>query len=341
MIRIGLIGLGKMGVSHCSILNAHPQVESVAVCDTSTLMLSAIKKYTPMPCYKDYKKLITEFQPDGIIIATPTASHFDIAKFGIDNNCHVFVEKPLCLTPEQSDILTISAKEKNLISQTGYHNRFLGTFQEVKRLLGENILGEIYHYLGEAYGPVVLKEKSDTWRSSSQEGGGCLYDYAAHVINLVNFLIGMPERVQGTVLQSIFSKSVEDAVYSTLIHENNLIGRLSINWSDESYRKMSTQITILGKKGKIIADAQEVKIYLNEANDSAGLEKGWNIKWLTDVTEGVKFYLRGEEYSSQIDAFIKCINDNSTENVNSFENALMTDRVIDMLKKDAQRLENI
>lgn len=340
MIKVGLIGLGKMGVSHCSILNAHPDVTSVAVCDTSNFMLSAIKKYTQMECYTDYKKMIKEGQPDCILVATPTKSHFEIAKFGLETNCHVFVEKPLCLNPEQSEELTKLSLEKNLISQTGYHNRFLGTFQEVKRLLDKKIIGEVYHYFGEAYGPVVLKEKNDTWRSNSQEGGGCLYDYAAHVINLINYLIGMPNKVQGSVLQSIFSKNVDDAVFSTLLHDNNIVGRLSINWSDESYRKMSTQITIQGKKGKIIADAQEVKIYLNDPDEKEGLEKGWNIRYITDVTKGVQFYLRGEEYSAQIDTFITCIKENNHSNINSFENALLTDQVINLIIEDAKQLEN-
>ncbi len=340
MIKVGLIGLGKMGVSHCSILNAHPDVESVAVCDTSKFLLSAIAKYAKMKCFKDYKKLIKEVQPDCIFVATPTKSHFEIAQYAMNNGCHVFVEKPLCLESHESELLVELARKKNLVSQTGYHYRFISTYQEVKSLLNKGIIGDIHHYYGEAYGPVVLKEQTDTWRSYRKEGGGCLYDYAAHVINLVNFLIGMPYQVKGSILQSIFSKDVEDAVYSTLLHENGVIGRLSVNWSDESYRKMTTQITVQGKKGKIVADALEIRIYLTEANAAENLEKGWNTKWITDVTPSVNFYLRGEEYSSQIDAFIKCIKDNRTDNINSFENSLCTDKVIELIKKDANNAES-
>lgn len=339
MIRIGIIGLGKMGISHCSILNAHPIVDSLAVCDTSSFIMSAIKKYTTMGCYKDYQKMVKEFKPDCIFVATPTKSHFEIAKFGLENNCHVFMEKPLCLNPDQSKSLASFAEEKGLVTQTGYHNRFLGSFREMKRLLEKNVIGEIYQYFGEAYGPVVLKEEGGTWRSKREEGGGCLYDYAAHVINLVNYLIGMPDKVQGSVLQSIYSKHVEDAVFSNLIHENGVVGRLAINWSDESYRKMATQITVQGKKGKIFADAQEVKIYLNEPNDKEGLEKGWNIRWITEVTPSVDFYLRGEEYSSQIDSFLTSVMEKDTDTINSFGRAALTDEVISLIIEDANQGE--
>jgi len=337
MIKVGVIGLGKMGISHCSILNAHPDVESVAVCDTSKFMLSAIARHSEMQCFKDYQKMIKEVKPDGVVIATPTKSHFEIAKFAMHNGCHVFVEKPLCLNARESEVLAELAKERQLVSQTGYHYRFLWTFQEVKKLLDKAVIGRVYGYLGEAYGPVVLKEESDTWRSHKKEGGGCLYDYAAHVINLVNFLLGMPYRVKGCVMQSIFSRFVEDAIFATLVHENDLIGRIAINWSDESYRKMTTQVTILGVKGKIIADSQEIKIYLNDANPAEGLDKGWNMKWLTESDKPLGFYLRGEEYSSQIDNFIECIKHQTLDNINSFENSMLTDKVIELVRKDAEK----
>ncbi len=88
---------------------------------------------------------------------------------------------------------------------------------------------------------------------------------------------------------------------------SGLSGILSVNWSDETYRKMSTSITIQGKNGKIICDATEMKIYLKEASKKEGLEKGWTIKYITDLAIPVNFYLRGEEYSAQIDHFIECI----------------------------------
>ena len=156
------------------------------------------------------------------------------------------------------------------------------------------------------------------------------------MINLIGFLLGPPAGVGGTVLKSIYSKNVDDAVYSTLKYNNGLSGQISVNWSDESYRKMSTQISVFGKLGKISADAQECKIYLRGENDKENLEKGWNIKYITDVTRPVAFNLRGEEYSAQVDYFIKCIVNNKTDNINSFASALETDVVIDRLIKDAE-----
>lgn len=220
------------------------------------------------------------------------------------------------------------------MNQVGYHNRFLGTFNETKKMLHSKLIGDVYHFTGKSYGPVALKEKGGTCRSERAEGGGCLYDYASHTIDLINFLLGKPVEVSGTKLKNIFSKEVEDAVYSTVTLESGLSGQLCVNWSDDTHRKMNTQITVLGKKGKIVADATELKIYLKEANKNRGLSKGRTVKDWTNLTDNVGFYLRGEEYSSQIDHFIECVKTKNLNNRSSFESASQTDVLIALLLED-------
>lgn len=244
MIKGAIIGLGKMGLSHAAIAGAHPDVEIVAVCDTSTLVLEAFKKFSPAKTYSDYKNMINNETLDFIIISTPTPFHFPMVKYSLENDLHVFCEKPFSLTFKESKELVKFINYKPLVNQVGYHNHFIGTFIELKRLLNSEILGELIYFKGEAYGPVVIKEKGNTWRSKPEEGGGCLYDYASHVINLIQEILGRPVKVIGSQLKCIYSKVVEDAVYGTLILENGLSGSLSVNWSDETYCKMSTSITV-------------------------------------------------------------------------------------------------
>ncbi len=330
-IKGSIIGLGKMGLSHASIVGAHPSVEFVAVCDTSSMILDAFKKYTKVNTYSDYKKMIDNEKPDFTIIATPTRFHYPMVKYALDNNVNVFCEKPFCLVSTEGEELVDIATRKSLVNQVGYHNHFIGTFRELKRLLDENVIGELVHFSGEAYGPVVTMEKGSTWRSKPEEGGGCLFDYASHVINLIQEIIGRPKTVNGALLKSIYSKGVEDAVYSLLTLENGVSGTLLVNWSDETYRKMSTSISLQGKKGKIICDATEIKIYLKEENKKEKLEKGWTIKYITEFALPVNFELRGEEYSAQIDYFVENVINRQFGRTNTFSQGLYTDKVIEMI----------
>ena len=336
MIRGAIIGLGKMGLSHAAIVGAHPEVDLVAVCDTSTLILNAFKKFSQIRTYSDYSKMFEAENLDLVVVATPTRFHYQIVKSALQKGIHTFCEKPFSLKVDEGEELVALAKEKHLVNQIGYHNHFIGTFRELRRLVDEEVLGDLTHFTGEAYGPVVTREKGGTWRSKPEEGGGCLYDYASHVINLVQEIIGQPTKVGGLLLKSIYSKGVEDAVYCLLTLKNGVSGVLSVNWSDETYRKMSTSITVFGKKGKIVCDATELKIYLKEASKTEGLEKGWTIKYITDLAIPVNYYLRGEEYSAQIDYFIDCMINKKEPVYNTFEQGLYTDKVIEMLSNNSK-----
>jgi predicted dehydrogenase len=337
MIRGAIIGLGKMGISHAAIVGAHPDVDMVAVCDTSSLVLDAFKKFSKVNIYSDYKEMIEKESLDFVLIATPTRFHYPMVKYALEKGLHVYCEKPFSLNSKEGEELVSLASSKKLVNQVGYHNHFIGTFRELKRLVKVGVLGELVHFTGEAYGPVVTKEKGGTWRSKPEEGGGCLYDYASHVLNLIQEIIGRPVKASGTLLKSIYSKGVEDAVYSSITLDNGVSGQLSVNWSDETYRKMSTSITVIGKNGKIICDATEIKIFLKEPVKKEGLDKGWTTKYITDFAIPVSFYLRGEEYSAQIDHFVDCIKNKKSGTTNSFEQGLYTDKVIEMIIADSKK----
>ena len=112
-----------------------------------------------------------------------------------------------------------------------------------------------------------------------------------------------------------------------------------MNWSDESYRKMSTKISVWGTNGRISADRQECQVYLRSAGPKApGYAEGWNVKYTTELTEEVWFYVRGEEYSAQLDHFAKQIAAGKGDDDCSFASAAETDRVLAMIRADADGL---
>jgi hypothetical protein len=134
MKKIALIGIGKMGISHLSILGAHPQVEIVGVVDTSTLVTDIINKYTSFKCFENYKTMLNEVTPDAVVVSVPTKYHEPIVREMINKGIHVFVEKPFCLGTEKGYQLVELAKNKNVINQVGYHNKFIGTFVEANKI---------------------------------------------------------------------------------------------------------------------------------------------------------------------------------------------------------------
>ena len=95
---------------------------------------------------------------------------------------------------------------------------------------------------------------------------------------------------------------------------------------------MATTLTIIGSKGKIIVDATELKMYCKAENCAKGYSKGWNIKQINELAMPVDFYLRGEEYSAQIDYFIKAVEGRVPNTINTFKSAWNTDFAIEQIK---------
>jgi predicted dehydrogenase len=337
MARTGLIGVGKMGISHYAILGAHPRVTVAAICDSATYVTSALRKHVGVETFKDHRKMIDGAGLDAVFVASPTATHFEVAAYALERGLHVFVEKPLCLDPEQSRRLAELARRKGRANQVGYHNRFIATFREAARLVRAGALGEVYHVGGSAFGQVVIRPRSGfTWRARKSEGGGCLHDYASHVVDLMNFVVGPPERVLSAQLRRVYSKDVEDAVYAQLRYPNGASGLLETNWSDETHRKMSTTVTVFGTSGKLVVDRQELRVYLRAGAAFAPYPEGWTTRYITELQEPVAFYLRGEEYSAQVDAFVSAAERGLSDHENSFASAHQADRVIDLIQRAAQ-----
>jgi predicted dehydrogenase len=335
MIKVALIGAGKMGISHLSILGAHPDVEVVGVCDNSKLVLDVLKKYSPFPCFSDMDEMLDKANPEAVVVALPTKFHVPVVMKLLNQGRHVFVEKPLSLSSDEGKEIVQLAQQKGVVNQVGYHNRFIETFREVKSIVENGYMGQLFHFVGESYGPVVIKAKQDNWRADPKEGGGCLMDYASHVIDLIGFILGPISKIDGGLLKSFYSRQVEDAVISLVELDSKLTGLLNVNWSDETYRKMSTSITIFGSNGKIISNANELKVYFKTDDCPKGYEKGWNIKYITDFPTDVDFYLRGEEYSNQMDYFIKAVQGKIVNTTNTFQTAWNADKVISLIRSNA------
>ncbi len=332
MIRVGLVGLGKMGLSHLAIVNAHPDVQVTAACDSNSYVTDVLSKHTGLRCYGGFDELLQHEGLDAVVISTPSRWHAGMVASAIERKLHIFCEKPFVLDPFAGEQLADAAESRQLANQVGYHFRFVAAFAEAARIAASGALGQIHHVRAEAYGPVVLRPRGSTWRTARSEGGGALYDYACHAIDLINFVAGPPTSVEGVVLKSVFSRDVEDEAYCSMTFANGASGQLAVNWSDESYRKMFTRISVWGSNGRVIADRQECQVYLRDAHPALPeFKRGWTVRYTTELTEGVWYYLRGEEYSAQIDYFVESIKQRRVNGRNCFRSALQTDHVVAMM----------
>lgn len=334
-IRLGVIGCGRMGITHYSIINAFPEVEVVAVADPSIFTMMMVGKYLPVKVYKEYSELFKGSPVDAVLVCTPPASHFMILKEAAHHGIHAFVEKPFTTSLKDGAELASLFESRGLVNQVGYVNRFNDVFIRMKDLIDEGVVGRIIRFKSEMFSSTITRtDNGSGWRATHESGGGAVFEMATHAIDLVNFLVGKPDKITGASLNQIYSRNVEDAVSATFLYTTGMTGTIYINWSDTSYRKPTNKIEIFGEGGKMIVDQHSLKIYLNRANEKLNLVQGWNTFHITDVFMPVPFYVRGNEFTRQLQHFISCISDRSKVNKCSFREGSKTLEVVENIFSD-------
>lgn len=344
-IKLAIIGMGRMGITHYSIINSHPNIEIESVADPSLMVLTMMKKYLPMlqsglpvNTFKDYNDLLDQTNPDAILVCTPPNLHFQIIKKASEKGIHVFVEKPFTTHRYEAEELARIYNEKKLINQVGYVLRYNDCFVKSKQLIEDGIIGKVVRFKSEKFScTITTGDDSSGWRASRESGGGAVFEMASHAIDLVNYLIGKPDKVIGTSLTKIYSKNVEDAVSSTFIYADGKTGTIDINWSDSSYRKPASKVEIFGTKGKLIVNEHSIKIFMNEANALEKLQKGWNTLYITDVFKNVPFYVRGNEFTRQLYDFADTISGKKESSLCTFNDGVKTLEVIEAMFEDFEK----
>jgi predicted dehydrogenase len=307
-LRVAIIGVGRMGITHYSILNSHPQVSVTAVAETTPVINALLGKYLPVRTYGDYAQLLATEAVDAVLVCTPPALNEAVLREVQRVGAHAFVEKPGTLAASAATQLAGLFEARGLVNQVGYVNRFNDVFHAARDFVAAGVLGEVIRFRTEMYSRTIIREEDGvSWRSAHASGGGAVYEMASHSIDLVNYFFGPPDTVVGTCLSRVFSRSVEDLVSTTLMYKSGLVGSLYVNWSDESYRKPTNKLEVFGKRGKLLADQHGLKVYLSAANPAQRLRAGWNSLFITDVFTSVPFFVRGIEFTAQLYDFIDCI----------------------------------
>ena len=142
-INLAIIGVGHLGSRHLKVYNELlSRVNIVGVCDIKSDRTLKLAEHYNVPFYQDYRELAGKV--DAVCICVPTVSHFEVAKFFLENDAHTFIEKPMTYTIEQADNLIALAKEKNLKIQVGHVERFNSAFLAVKKFAKNSLFIECH-----------------------------------------------------------------------------------------------------------------------------------------------------------------------------------------------------
>lgn len=264
MLKIGIIGCGKIADDHASQIQRIKGCEIVGVCDREPLMARQFYERFPVKRYfGDVKALLNEARPDVVHITTPPQSHFDLAKFCLERGCHVYVEKPFTLYDDQARRLIELANERGLKLTAGHDDQFTHAARRMRTLLQSGFLGagpvhmeSYYCYeLGRSgYARAILGDKQHWVRSLP---GKLLHNIISHgIARIAEFLTDEPLDI---IAYGFVSPSLKETGERDLIDELRVIigqaNRLTAYFTFSSQMRPSLhQFRIYGTQNGLILD---------------------------------------------------------------------------------------
>lgn len=190
--RTGIVGAGFIGIAHVEALRRLGDVDVVAICDRFGVEKKA-ESLSIENAYTDYKKMIDDLDLDFVHICTPNNTHYDIAKYALENNTNVVLEKPMTFTVEEAEELTKLANDKKLVNAINFHNRLYPTNIHLKNLVKNSELGDIISVSGAYLQDWLLYDTDYSWRLNKKESGltRAVADIGSHWMDLVEYLSGL------------------------------------------------------------------------------------------------------------------------------------------------------
>ena len=293
--KTAVVGAGFIGVAHVEALRRLGNVSVVALCNRSNSEKKAKELYIENN-YKDYKKMIDELDLDFIHICTPNNSHFNIAKYALENDINVVLEKPMTFNVKEAKILTDLAKDKQLINVINFHNRLYPTNIHIKNMIKANEIGDIISINGVYLQDWLLFDTDYSWRLNSNESGltRSVADIGSHWMDLVEYLTGLKIKSVFAEFKTYYNKrkkplgktesfstkvnkdfkefniDTEDIALILFRFNNGAIGNVTISQMSAG-NKNNLSVNISGTKASInwsLTDLENIKVgYRDRPNE--------------------------------------------------------------------------
>lgn len=326
-LRVGVVGLGKMGLLHASILNVLPNVKLAAICEKSAVTRRLLKKvFRDVSLIKDISKF-SDMNLDAVYVTTPIPSHFSVAKTLYEEQLarHLFVEKTLASDYSESKELCKLVNLHCGANMVGYLRRFTVTFMKAKELLAQNFIGEPISFLANAFSSDFNGVTGNP--KTSLKRGGVLRDLGSHAIDVALWLFG-DFQVSSAKIGSLTGEGAEDSANFILQGKNgSLQGDFSVSWCTEGYRMPEVILSIKGSKGLIEVNDDRVTLTLGDKI----------LTWYRqNLDDNVPFWLGEPEYYREDAYFVESVRKNSIAEP-SFETASKVDLLIDEIKRRAEK----
>lgn len=255
-VKLAVIGAGGMGQNHIRFIQENPESSLVAISDALDSAKQIATK-AGVPFYSDANAMMDEIKPDGVIIATPNNLHLSIAREAVKRDIATLVEKPISDNLDDAEKFVQETKSSEVPVLVGQHRRYNPFVNKAKQMIEAGDLGKLtvssFHYM--------IYKNDDyfnvAWRT--KKGAGPILVNLVHDVDLLRYLIGEVDTVQGMQSSAARGFETEDSAVVNVSFKSGALASLTIsdatvspwNWEttareDPQYRPFSADAYFIG-----------------------------------------------------------------------------------------------
>lgn len=248
-----LVGCGRVARQHLRALDHHAERATlVAVCDPNPKHLAAATSQTGAAGYASLEALLAEVTPDVVVLATPSGLHPEQAERAARAGCHVMCEKPIATHFDDGARMVAACEEAGVHLFVVKQLRYNPTLQLLHRALREERFGQVNLVDVDVFWtrPQDYYDR-DSWRGTRALDGGAFLNQTSHYVDLLCWLFGPVESVQGYMATLGRDIEVEDSGTLSLRWKSGALGSMSVTMLTYP-ENLRASMTIAGSRGTAV-----------------------------------------------------------------------------------------
>lgn len=273
-VKIAVIGIGNIGNLHLGNIEKEPKVELTAVCDIVPEKANAAAERYGVKAYYDSDQLLADKVVDAVIIGTPHYAHTTIGIAALNSGHHVLVEKPISVHKADCQrLIAAHTDNSSLVFAAMFNQRTDPRYQKVRELVQSGELGKLLrvNWIITNWFRTQAYYDSGGWRATwAGEGGGVLLNQCPHNLDLLQWIVGMPEQIRAFCdIGKRHTIEVEDEVTAFMVYPDGCTG-LFVTSTGEA--PGTNRLEIAGDRGKLVMENGTIAYTRNEVPATEFLE---------------------------------------------------------------------
>ena len=241
VLRVALVGYGYWGPNYARVFNELPDAELAAICDADSAKLKrAQSRHSRVLVCSDVREVLGNHSIDAVVVSTPAATHYELAKAFLEGGRHVLLEKPMALKVSECEELAEWAERSGLTLMVGHTFLYNHGIRKMKECIQSPDFGRMYylHATRTNLGPI-------------RQDVNAVWDLAPHDVSIFHYLLDRQPRWASATGSRVLQSGREDLCFITFGYADGIIANIHVSWADPNKVR---QVVAVGSGRRVVFD---------------------------------------------------------------------------------------